>query len=533
MRPITFVHLNLFCMKHFFVIAFCICTIATLAQSQSKKFKLIEGPENEGRRSAMESVVGEVDGGVLIFRTQKRDRYLELIDDKAQVVKSVLLEGLKYKNIEKVLASAYVINNRLYLRFSAHDKAKKKFYGIIEEYDPKSLTFLKEINVEEMGVEALRKVYWYGIGAGRAIDEMSETGSHISNERKFIVDYNSTFEKSKKTNENVFMVVYDAEMNKSWEMDYEIPYSNDLFQIVKVIVDDAGNAHLLGREYFDKARSSRNGKPNYKYHVLSFLEKGKLVKDNSLELSGEFINDAAIGISSDGYLIASGFYGSKDVFSIDGTFSAKIDINKKEVIMTNKKEFDKEFIQIGMTDREKRKSDRKEDRGVDLELPNYDLDRMVLLEDGGWLLIAEQFYITQRTTTSTGPNGAMTTNTVIVYNYDDIIAVKMNKQGEIEWNAKIPKHQSTTGNTNALSYTWTNCNGSFVFVYNSSLGRKESIVYASVIDAMGKVENEILMTSERDELMLYPGYSSRIAECGIMLYSARKKNYRFSIMKMN
>jgi hypothetical protein len=218
------------------------------------------------------------------------------------------------------------------------------------------------------------------------------------------------------------------------------------------------------------------------------------------------------------------------MFSIDGAFSMTVDLRTQKVLGSNVKEFEKEFIQMGMTDREKKKSDRKEEKGKDLEMPEFDLDHLVLLPDGGWVLLAEQFYITEKTFTTTSPNGGTSTRTVTYFHYDDIIAVKMTSTGEIEWNAKITKNQSASGYLTILSYLWNYCENEFQIVYNSAPMHKENDVKVAKIDNSGSVTISTLMEGGKDELNIHPAYSSRLGDCNMLLYGAKKKTYQFNFV---
>lgn len=502
------------------------------AQSGNEKFNLTKGPEYEGKKSIVVGIVGNTSNGVIITRYQKKDLFLELLDDKAAISKSVSLADLKHDRLDKNYVGAFILGEKLFLRFSAYDKKKKMAFGIIDEYDAKNLIFVSNASIESVNVEGMKRSYWYGSGISRASSEMSEMGFHTSNKGNFVLDYSSTFVKDKTAFENIHVKIYNNSMQPLWEKEFEIPYSNDLFQIVSLIVDDEGNAHLLGKEFFDRSKSTRRGNINFKYHVISFMNTGTKVKDNTLEVSGHFITDAAIGITTDEYLVSSGFYGSSGTYSIDGSFSIKIDIDTQKVISTNKKEFEKEFIQMGMSEREKKLSDKKENKGRDLEMPDFDLNHLLLMPDGGWILLAEQFYITQRTYTSVGPNGTMSTRTITYYNYDDIIAVKMNPAGEIEWNAKVSKHQSSQGGTSTLSYAWTNCNNAIYLAYNSIPFSRDNIVYTSVIAPDGTITKETVMSDSSDELSLHPAYSARTKNCQLLLYSAKRNDYQFSYLNV-
>jgi len=497
--------------------------------SQKTNYQVVKGPEYEGKGSLVQSLIGNVEEGLLICRQQKRDLFLELVNFKGAVSNSVPLAEMKHKTLDKSFVEGFVLEGKLYLRFSAYDKKNKILHAIIDKYNPSTLKFESNVSSEEVDAKGTRFVYWYGIGASRAAREIAENGFYISNDGKYVVEYSSTFDKSKSANENVDIRVYDSNMEIFWQREFEIPYSNDKFDVRRVIIDDFGNAHLLGREYMEVKGPGSKRLPNSKYHVISFMKSGSSVKDNVLELGNNFITDAAIAITSEGNLISTGFYGGSSSTSIVGAFVMKVDVETKKILSTNLREFDKEFIQEGMSEKEKEKSDKKEKKGKELNLPDYDLDHLVLLPDGGWVLFAEQYYIVFHTTTSTS-NGVTSTNTTTTYHYNDIIAVKMNSAGEIEWNSKVVKNQQSSGGTSALSYTLGYCEGKFTLVYNSLPNRKENVVKVSEINPSGEVNTFTLFSSSEDELNLHPAYSKRAKECKVLLYSSKKKTYQFSIM---
>lgn len=500
------------------------------ALSQNSNYKLTRGPEYEGKRSTVQSVIGTTESGLIICRSQKKDLFLELLSASATVTKSVSLSGQMFQKLEKEFVGGFIIEGNLYLRFSARDKKAKMLYTFIDKYNSETLAFEETVRQEEIDLEASRSVYWYGVGLSRALSEYAENGFHISNGSKYVVEYSSDFDKDKDAPENLEVTVFDSNMQEVWKKEYEMPYSNANFAIYKVIVDDFGNTHLLGKEYPEGRKKAKRGQQNYKFHVLSFLDKGGLLKDNVLELDASFITDCTIGITEEQKLLTTGFYSKKGTFSIDGAYSMLIDLKSQKVLGTNVKEFDKEFIQMGMTDREKKKSDKKEDRGKDLEMPEFQLDHLILMPDGGWVLLAEQFYITVSTYTTTSPNGGTSTRTVTYYHYDDIIAIKMNPKGEIEWNAKIAKNQKSSGYLSILSYVWSYCDGNFQIVYNSAPLSKQNDVKMAVINSSGETEITTLMEGGKDELNIHPTYSRKFGTCNMLLYGAKKKTYQFTFV---
>jgi hypothetical protein len=508
---------------------FLILCSGYLFAQQPKSYKITNGPEMEAARNSVEDVVGATSAGTVVIRKQKRDLFLELISDRGAVTKSLPMSDLQHNGLDKTLQSGVILDGRLYLRFGAYDKKTKKVHVLVEEYDPKTLKMLRSAVNESYSVEGARGAYFFSMGDKKVVNELTENGFDVSGQRNYLVEYTSDFSKDGDEAEKVNLYVFNSEYALVWKKDYTLPYPNDMFTIRDVIVDDSGNAYMIGRLYLEKGDRKR-GQDTYEYHVLTFKNEGAEVNDLKMELPGVYFTDLTIGVNSQGNMMAIGFYSKdKDKYGIDGTVGLVLDGKSGQIISNSKREFDGEFIRMGMTEKEEKKADKKEKKGEDLEMPDFDLDKIVFTEDGGCVLVAEQFYLTTRTITTSGPNGTLQTRTETVYNYDDIIAVKLDAAGNILWNVKIPKSQSSA-NPLRLSYELATCGNDIILVYNRYEDKKMS-VNATTITADGQVESEVIMRNEKDELQVYPRYSDRLDNCRMMLYLGRGKVYQFSLLE--
>jgi hypothetical protein len=110
-------------------------------------------------------------------------------------------------------------------------------------------------------------------------------------------------------------------------------------------------------------------------------------------------------------------------------------------------EFEIDFITQNMTEKLKKKTKKREAKGKDVELYQYDLDNIVLKDDGGAILVGEQFFIRVVTTTDAQGNVRTTTH----YYYNDIIVISINPKGEIDWTEKIAKRQHTINDNGYFS----------------------------------------------------------------------------------
>lgn len=384
---------------------------------------------------------------------------------------------------------------------------------------------------EATNLEGAKKIYWYGSGLTRALEELSENGFYVSGEKNYVVDYSSTLSKETKSPETVSMRVYNSSFERVWERDYTLPYANSVFAITEVIVDEAGNTYLVGREYRGKGKP-RGGSFNYVYHILVFTNNGTQVDDRKIELPGVYVTDLTMGVNARKQVMAVGFYSKTGKENtVNGTLALTIDSQSGAFVSQSMKEFDSDFIREGMTRKEEKKADRKESRGEDLDLLQFDLNTLFFSSDGGCVLLAEQRYITTRTITTPNPQGrGVSTQTITLYHADDVIAVKVNPEAEIVWNTKIPKSQVTRYTSALIGYAVSSCADDLILVYNE-LTRKINTVMAVTIRPNGEVQRDIIMENKQADLNLNPSNSSRVNDCRIMLYTSRGKTYQFHLLE--
>lgn len=282
-------------------------TLNTAFAQISKNYQRKDGPEYEARRGSIQDVLGPTPEGIVIVRQQGKVTYLELLGESGAVTRSSPVNELKYKALDKKYMGGTLLRGKLFLRFTAYDGKKKIAYGLVEEYDLKKLKPIRTVMEEATNLEGAKKIYWYGFGLTRALEELSENGFFVSGEKNYVVDYSSTLSKETKSPETVSMRVYNSSFERVWERDYTLPYANSVFAITEVIVDEAGNTYLVGREYRGKGKP-RGGALNYVYHILVFTNNGTQVDDRKIELPGVYVTDLTMGVNARKQVMAVGFY---------------------------------------------------------------------------------------------------------------------------------------------------------------------------------------------------------------------------------
>jgi hypothetical protein len=356
---------------------------------------------------------------------------------------------------------------------------------------------------------------------------------------------------NKTEKERFKLKVFDDEMQPLWDRDLELPYLDSEFSVESGSVTDDGSVMIIGNKFAEKREAKelkKDKKATYEYHLLIYHGDGAEPEDHPIAVSDKFIQDLTLNVDSDGDILCGGFYGNKGTFAIRGAFFLRLDNDTKEIVHSSFKEFDNDFITEYMTEKEEKKATNKADRkGEDVEMSNYELRDLIRREDGGAVMVGEQYRFYETTTTTTNANGGSTTRTFYHYVYNDIIVVNIDPQGDIEWAAKVPKRQHSVndgGYYSSFAIVVTESNIHLVF--NDS-GKnlflkpgdkvepfkydKEMLITLATINEDGRVYREALLSQEKRDAILRPKSSVQVGDDRLFIYADWKKDYRFGTVK--
>ncbi len=323
--------------------------------------------------------------------------------------------------------------------------------------------------------------------------------------------------------------VYNSSLESLSKKELELPYSNELLNIDKMLIDNNGAAYILSGVLPEKTstRVPDLQTQNKRYLLFAYNFKKNNLKD-------KWVVGVSFGLSPGGSLAIGGFYSNDMYFSIAGTFFFSIDIEKGSVLAKGMKAFDKDFLkEFGNT---------RADAGG-RELYDYYFDHFILLEDGSAKFIAEQYYVEQRITMDPG-TGRQTVS--YAYNYNDLIIVSVNPQGQIEWSSRVPKRQVTLNDGGPYSSYALCYNDEFLdLVFNdnprnyelapgeklidpASFGSlKRSVVTWVRIGADGNQVRSPLFSPKESETILKPKASFQTKPSTLVVYSQFRKDIRF------
>lgn len=481
--------------------------------------------------SQITSIVGHDSTGFYALRNEPRGlAYLKtdyIIEHYNNDLNKINQAELKlHKNGRKFTFEHFIhLNNQLYLFSSVKDQQLKKNILFVQTLNKETFS----PNEDLVKVAEIRYDHASKYNSGEYKFELSRDSS------KVLVYYNLPYKPE--SSEKLGFHVLDSDMNQLWERNVELPYKNKLFELEDFIVDNAGNVHLLGLVYKHTKRKKKNSNPYYSYKVLSYYTGSSEEMEYSIDLEGKFINDLEIAVNDRQNVICGGFYSSEGTRSIEGSCFFSIDVKSKEIVNSNFYKFKVNFIAQGMSNRKKNKAERKAQKGKEVELYNYEMEDLLIREDGNVVLIAEHSYID----VSMRQSGT-TTTTSYIYHCNDIIIVNITPDGEVDWVEKIVKRQkSANDNGRYLSFTSFARGNNLHFIYSDHLenlnfkgegkpkvfsGSKKSSVVLITIDDEGNKSKEILCHTKDAGVMLLPNVYDKLTEDELIIFGVRKKKGR-------
>ena len=516
---------------------FCFA-IASLAQAQTDKAKVLWGDEEKAqKRSTLDGIVGYDNNGMYVLKRKMKPGSIVLsysldhYDKKFNKTNSVDLK-MKANGRKLQLKSAMQWGDEIYLFNTYKDKRAKRNYLYATTVNKKTLQpntdskVIAEINYSGRNHNS------GGFGLRMARDSS-----------KLLIYKQLPYVKGGK--EKIGFKVFDNEMNELWEKTVILPYSDKLFRVTSFKIDNNGNVHLLGKAYKGKLRETVNGVPNYKYRLLSYSNEGKTKKNNAITFGDLFIADMQFTFNKEEELICAGFYSKKGTYGIKGTFFIKYDMTDFSVLDKSHNEFEADFIVQNLSNWAKSKAKKKASKGKEPELYNYDLDNIILREDGGAVLIGEQYKVKTITHTTTTANGGTTTSTTTQYYYNDIIVVSLSPEGEIDWTKKIAKTQSSSNDGGFYSsYALAIVNDKLYFVFNDNvrnldyngngrpvnyrLSGKSGVVVLIELDSEGRLsKREALFNTKELELIVRPKVCQQVSNNEMIIFGQKRKGHRF------
>ncbi len=489
--------------------------ISFCAQAQD----LTLGPVQKlDKKERISGIFAHDDTGFYVLRTTYRigslgDQVIEKYDNSLKQKYSTPLAFEKNYTFDQVFS----FGDKLWCTFNFRDKSKSKITYYLQEISAKSGKLTGKKQIIDTGK----------MDAKNARGNINRTESRDSSKTAFLSSDQSIpgfffqgipFGKNSKGFNEFNIKVFDENLNELWKKRLKMPYENENFSVLRYRVDNEGNFYLLIKVLEDDWKAKRRNKEPYKsYQILAFTDKGESKKTYDIKIKNRFITDITFAIDDEGNIVCSGFSNDSAKQSIGGAFYFVMNKDTEDFIQENYKDFNTAELALFM-------KERKAKKGKEISY-NYNLDYLILREDGGVVLLAEYFDIITYTTNN--GNGGMSTRTVYVNG--DVMIVNINPNGEIEWVRKLAKDQR--GSTSRYSsFDYAIVQDKIHFIYNRYIGKRTD-VQLTFIDNEGKMGGKDLFNAKKEKVLLLPAGCRQISDDEMIIYGEWRRSFQFGRVK--
>lgn len=303
----------------------------------------------------------------------------------------------------------------------------------------------------------------------------------------------------------------DSNLRPISSKNLSIEYTNAELAIEEYKISNSGNLAFLG--FLNKKERDKDGdkKRISEYHLFSLKDGEEKISDLPVKTGEKSLNQAGLVIDNMHNLaVVMGFFSDLNSMTGTGIFYCSLDFSKNPSleIKTHALEGNQHTQMIG-------ERNNSNDNGIS----NYPIQKIILRNDGGAVVIAEAAY------TSEYSYYDYFTQSLIRhtdYHFDNVIIVSVNKDCSVDWSAVIHKRQESTDDGGMFSSFCPLINSDeIMIIYNRDVERNQS-VHASIITNRGE-QREVEVVKNGEHLAMLPSWGKQISENELVIPVYQKK----------
>ncbi len=503
-------------------------TFAISTHAQRKEgFQVLVGPDLPyKKKSTLRDIIGSDESGFYTSRANMLSWKMNLVSYNPDLKETNnTLQSLKWEGKTPRFEDLIYFKDHIYLLTSEADKATRTNHLYVQSVNKETLL----LNKDRRSIATIDFSNETKKNSGTFDYEISR------DKTKLLIYYNLPYNRGEA--EKFGFKVFNEKFDLVWSKQVTLPYLDELSSVETFEVSNSGNVYVLLKKYNEKAKRERKGKVNYTYHILGYSADNESL-DLRVENEGKYFTDMTINVDDNDQVVCAGFYSEDLTFNLVGSYFIKLSGETQKRLVESFKEFDLDFLIQNFSEKAKKRAERRTKKGKDIAKFNYELDGIILRDDGGAVVVGEQYYISEHITTDSNGNVRVT----YVYHYNDIIVVSIDPLGQIEWNQKIPKSQRS-GSTMFSSYVVAVHEDKLHFAFNDNplnvhiasnvepypctFGKGKTSVSMVTLDTGGNQKRQSLFSTKDTGILLRPTVSRQISDSSLLLYGQRKAAHRF------
>jgi hypothetical protein len=471
----------------------CFAGLRTHAQdifySKEQKFTL---------QNADFNVVGWSGDRLYTYRASKEGYYLDAFNDSMRLLATVALDFFP----KKIYETQFVANdNGIIVLYQAVQNNRVVQYAA--RLDNRARMMQKPIALDsvKMGWMAESKQYY---------------SSAISPDKSKIMIYRVSSRKNKRITLNT--ILFDNNLKVLANGNPFIDGNNDLV-VDQALLSNDGTLYLGASPDDNYKRFSNDA------WVFKLSTNGQQFNVFPLPLAGKFMSKMYLRINdvtNDLYLAA--FYASGKTDNMEGVVYGVLSAADTAFSI---------FKQIPFDDDLRNSADSRNKKKA---FDDFDVRKLIVKNDGGFILVAEDYLITTRTYgygSGLGyynyyNTGGYNNTTVREYHYGDVMILNYDKDGNRKWQNFIRKDQNSQDDAGLFSsFALLNSGASLVFLYNDYTSSKSTLSLAAV-DIDGNLQMKRMNTGRMTNADWLPRSAKQTDSRELLVPVLRKDNISFA-----
>jgi hypothetical protein len=273
--------------------------------------------------------------------------------------------------------------------------------------------------------------------------------------------------------------VFDASFQMIWGREVKMPYTEKEMNNLAYTVGADGTVYMMslykGQQDFRLLTIPQKGDLE-----VTIVDRGEFMFKNLYMKENKAGNIDFLGYYANGldFKFWEGSWGNLS-FNINGI--RYFELSKQGKILTSKDiEFPLELINKYESGRQQDKNEKREEVG-NAGIRDLVLRQFTVNPDGSIFILGEQYYYTQT-------YNANTYQMTYKFYYDDLVATKLNANGEVLWMKKLPKRQFGSAGKGGMGIAYLEGNNSHYILFLDNVKNADidiNEVPAKHVDGMG------------------------------------------------
>lgn len=447
--------------------------------------------------NGISSVVGKVNGTLFTFRSYGKEYFLDAYNNEMEKTATIVLDFFP----EKIYNVRFVPFEKQMLVLYQQQQGTRitQYAAMLNERGILQKTPLK---VDE------KRSGFFGTG------DKEFFSSAVSENREHIMIYSANTKNKSIEFAGYWLDPQLMKVTKKVKLKYK---GSALLENNEGLVSNNGRFYLPVFTVI----GSRNFSDDYTILTLKkeenqFRRTALSLKDNYLEYPFQKIDNI------NGKIHFASFYSTRKNGNNEGVASATFDMDSLTFSPTNFIAFDGEM--------RGESSERKREKALN----EFKINQLVIKNDGGFIVAAEERYVTTQSNFMPGMGfysfyyAPMVAQTIREYHYNDILVLSYNAEGQKEWHDFLRKEQYSQEDGGMFSsYSLLNTGGGLGFLFNDFNSSRSRIQLTSVASD-GKVNVGFMDAGNADDPDWMPRMGKQVDNREIVVPCLRKKQICFA-----